>query len=544
VKWSRAIWSSTPAMLRCNRAAASKAIWVLFSGNAVIESGGVVEGDLTVWSGNATVYGTVDGDIAAMSGNITLEDGAVVGGDVSSFSGNIKRSSAVSVDGDVVSGITKGVPWWQSGKINLPEMPAVPAAPDAPNAPSVVVDGNEGRSFFERVIFLIGRLLFAAVVTVAVSLLSVAVFSVRPNALTAAYGRMREKMRSTFVLGAVTNFGLLIAMRALFAVGFCFAPIAVITFLGLAALAVMGYGIVARLVGGRVLTAFRRGDSDVEPKPTLEVAAGAFFLTAILGLLSAITASTWVFVIGALLVSAPGVGALILPWIEKVRNRKTQDLTSPGAHTAAATGAASASAFGNKYPMHSAPATATSATPAVKPYAPARPVQPVAYGSTPAAPLANPLTAEEVTAKTAPVATTDLSVIDAAPTAGAATGASGDWVLEPPTSLQQGATALPYSLELPEAATPAPASTPGVTVEDLVQAADADKAAQDAVKAAEVASRERAVDVSIGDDLTRITGLGKSSERKLKAQVSSPLPNSPPSLPRLLPPFWVCRWKR
>ncbi len=253
---------------------------VLFSGNAVIESGGVVEGDLTVWSGNATVYGTVDGDIAAMSGNITLEDGAVVGGDVSSFSGNIKRSSAVSVDGDVVSGITKGVPWWQSGKINLPEMPAVPAAPDAPNAPSVVVDGNEGRSFFERVIFLIGRLLFAAVVTVAVSLLSVAVFSVRPNALTAAYGRMREKMRSTFVLGAVTNFGLLIAMRALFAVGFCFAPIAVITFLGLAALAVMGYGIVARLVGGRVLTAFRRGDSDVEPKPTLEVAAGAFFLTA------------------------------------------------------------------------------------------------------------------------------------------------------------------------------------------------------------------------------------------------------------------------
>jgi predicted flap endonuclease-1-like 5' DNA nuclease len=55
-----------------------------------------------------------------------------------------------------------------------------------------------------------------------------------------------------------------------------------------------------------------------------------------------------------------------------------------------------------------------------------------------------------------------------------------------------------------------------VSVEDLVKAADADRAAADAVKAAEVAARDRAVDVTIGDDLTKITGLGKSSERKLK----------------------------
>jgi len=506
---------------------------VLFSGNAVIESGAVVEGDLTVWSGNVTVHGTVEGDIAAMSGNITLEDGAVVGGGVSSFSGNIERNGSVSVDGDVVSGISKGVPFWQSGKVNLPDMPeipdmpAIPDAPSAPDAPVIPAGRGESFSFFERVIFLIGRLLFAAVVTVAVSLLSVAVFSVRPNALTAGFGRMREKLGRAFALGAATNFGLLLAMQALFAVGFCFAPIAVITFLGLVALVVMGYGIVARLVGGRVLTAFNRTDSGIERKPALEIAAGAFVLTAALGFLSAITASTWVFFIGVLLLSAPGVGALIMPWIERVRNRKTQDLTSPGARTAAAGSAANASAFGTKYPMPAAAgAAAAGAATVVKPYAPARPVQPVAYASAPVAPAApatNPLSAEDVSAKSATSAAADLSAIDlsAIDTAPSATSAapvsSGEWVLEPPTSLQQDtASAAPYSLELPEAATPAPAGTPGVTVEDLVQAADADKAAQDAVKAAEVAARERAVDVSVGDDLTRIVGLGKSSERKLK----------------------------
>jgi predicted flap endonuclease-1-like 5' DNA nuclease len=132
--------------------------------------------------------------------------------------------------------------------------------------------------------------------------------------------------------------------------------------------------------------------------------------------------------------------------------------------------------------------------------------------------VANPLSAEDTAARATSAAATDLGAIDNAPASTAAASATGsDWVLEPPTSLQQGAaSAAPYKLELPEAVAPAAAGTPGVTVEDLVQAANAEKMAQDAVKAAEVAARERAVDVSVGDDLTRITGLGKSSERKLK----------------------------
>lgn len=486
---------------------------VLFSGNAVIEAGGVVEGDLTVWSGNVTVHGTVEGDIAAMSGNIFLEDGAVVEGNVSSFSGNIQRSGAVSIQGDVVSGISKGVPFWSSSSAALTdaldsiEVSDASTASEASDASSFEASSGSSRSntsFFERVIFLIGRLIFAAVVTVAVSLLSVALFSIRPNSLTAALGRMRESLGGSFVLGAVTNFGLLIAMRALFAVGFCFAPIAVITLLGLVALVTLGYGVVGRLVGGRMLDALHRSGDGAERKPALEVAAGTFAMTGVIALLSAITASSWVFFIGVLLASAPGVGALILPWVDKVRNRKSQDLTSPGPRPVSP----ASGAFGSKYPMPASAEDATAAAKAVvKPYAPARPIQPAPFDSAPAA-------AQGSTPQAA-TGSVDLSAVDVTSAVASATVAEGEWVLEPPTSLQ-GGTSSAEALTLPEASAPAPAGTPGITVEDLVQAADADRAARDAVKAAETAARERAIDVSIGDDLTRITGLGKSSERKLK----------------------------
>lgn len=74
---------------------------------------------------------------------------------------------------------------------------------------------------------------------------------------------------------------------------------------------------------------------------------------------------------------------------------------------------------------------------------------------------------------------------------------------------------MPVDLSLPEQEAPYQAD-PTLSVEDLVAAADADTAArQDAAARAE---RERMarVDTSRGDDFTRIRGLGRAAERKLK----------------------------
>ncbi len=62
-----------------------------YFGNVVVEPGEVVEGDLTVVFGNATIEGTVDGDVNVVGGDATIAPGAIVSGHVNTAGGSVVR---------------------------------------------------------------------------------------------------------------------------------------------------------------------------------------------------------------------------------------------------------------------------------------------------------------------------------------------------------------------------------------------------------------------------------------------------------------------
>ncbi len=69
-------------------------------GELVVESGGEIDGDVTVFGGNATIAGNIDGDMVVFGGSVILS--GEVDGDLVTFGGNLDVTSAGHVDGDCV----------------------------------------------------------------------------------------------------------------------------------------------------------------------------------------------------------------------------------------------------------------------------------------------------------------------------------------------------------------------------------------------------------------------------------------------------------
>jgi hypothetical protein len=81
-----------------------------YVGSVVVPPGQVVEGDLDVLFGNATIEGTVDGDVNVVGGNIDMRSGTVTG-------------QAHAVLGSVVQSV---VPWAPDDQMPV----TIPSAPD------------------------------------------------------------------------------------------------------------------------------------------------------------------------------------------------------------------------------------------------------------------------------------------------------------------------------------------------------------------------------------------------------------------------------
>jgi len=75
---------------------------VRFFGDVIIEENEVMDGDVVIMKGSASVKGEVDGDIVAIFGNIDLDSTGYVMGDVVSVGGKIYREPGSYVGGDVV----------------------------------------------------------------------------------------------------------------------------------------------------------------------------------------------------------------------------------------------------------------------------------------------------------------------------------------------------------------------------------------------------------------------------------------------------------
>jgi len=61
-------------------------------GNVIVEQGQVVDGDVTVIGGDATIAGTVNGDVNVVGGDIVERPGATITGHVNTVGGDIART--------------------------------------------------------------------------------------------------------------------------------------------------------------------------------------------------------------------------------------------------------------------------------------------------------------------------------------------------------------------------------------------------------------------------------------------------------------------
>lgn len=487
---------------------------VVYSGDAEVQTGAEVTGDLTAWAGDISVDGRVGGNVTALAGDVDLGGGASVGGDVSSLGGEVDRSESATVEGNVLGG-KQAFSGHKFGGIP-PLAPLAPMAPAAPMMGGAAAQSTAGISFFSHFFALVGRLFGAFFLTILATLAAMVVYTMRPTMVEQAQKAMRANLPRSFALGITVNVALWLAMRLL-GIAFCLRLIAVVPALALIVLVAVGLAVIGRSLGQRLLPSAQASDR----RPVLDVALGAFLVGGAIALFGAIFGGIvgTLTVLVALVVTAPAVGAFVEPWVENYRNRRAVDLSAPGAG-------------GGK------------AAPPVPPVPPVPPTSPVA----PAQPQPQPWAMQDVpivaAAAAAPVQETRVSTepeIDLSAVEGEAIGLRIDDAGAASTpltavdtvsavSIEEGAADLlkadeapmsadagVYTFTLPESQ-PTSDDASGLTVDDLVTASDADVAAAQAAEAARRAEAQRAAgEPPAGDDFTRIQGVGRSADRKLRA---------------------------
>ena len=75
---------------------------VRFFGDATIESNEIIEGEVVVMKGTATLRGEINGDVVAIFGDVDIDSSAYVSGNVVSVGGKINKSPGAYVGGDVI----------------------------------------------------------------------------------------------------------------------------------------------------------------------------------------------------------------------------------------------------------------------------------------------------------------------------------------------------------------------------------------------------------------------------------------------------------
>lgn len=83
----------------------------VLGGNADLQVGSQVNGDVTLMGGNLQVAGRIEGNIMILGGNASLEETAVVTGDVSTVGGNLQRAPGAEIGGEVNSDLRRSFPF-------------------------------------------------------------------------------------------------------------------------------------------------------------------------------------------------------------------------------------------------------------------------------------------------------------------------------------------------------------------------------------------------------------------------------------------------
>ncbi|MDX1662844.1 MAG: polymer-forming cytoskeletal protein [Candidatus Promineifilaceae bacterium] len=179
----------------------------LFEENLLVEKGGTVNGNVTIFEGNAEIAGVVAGDVAIFDGDLTLSgsisgDLVVVGGDVEIEEGALLYGDCAAIGGDVEDA---------SASISCVDVTAALPAFVAPMRPQEVQPSLSEMPRVERPPLFsttIGRLFVelseAVGQSLVLGLLALVVTAVFPRHLARVSETIREKPAASGAVGLLT----------------------------------------------------------------------------------------------------------------------------------------------------------------------------------------------------------------------------------------------------------------------------------------------------------------------------------------------------
>ena len=109
-----------------------------YEGDAAIEAGDVVEGDVAVLDGDLQLAGRVDGDLVIVNGSVALGADAAVTGDVIVVGGDIRGQEEASVTGEIVIFAEPVSHCRRADRVDVTGVCGALADADAPGAPMEV----------------------------------------------------------------------------------------------------------------------------------------------------------------------------------------------------------------------------------------------------------------------------------------------------------------------------------------------------------------------------------------------------------------------
>jgi predicted flap endonuclease-1-like 5' DNA nuclease/cytoskeletal protein CcmA (bactofilin family) len=266
----------------------------VYSGDIEVEEGGVVDGSVTSLSGDVQIDGTVGGSVSAMSGDVELGDNAVVAGDISVVSGRIKERAGARVDGSLLRGPDIKWPF-------PPKVPGVPGLVMQEPAPPV-----REMTLAARVLDWVGRGMLAALLLGLAVGGAAATMALRPQWVDNVQSTLRRQSALSFATGLIINVVLVAFISVLYFL-ICFAPLASLLAVALAALNIVGFAAVGDEIGRRMMAR-----SNAHWPPVANVAIGVFVPGAVLALLWWFGGCFAFFAyLGAIVFGSFGVGALV-----------------------------------------------------------------------------------------------------------------------------------------------------------------------------------------------------------------------------------------
>jgi hypothetical protein len=303
---------------------------VIFGEDFVLESGGVLKGDLIVFGGDVTleknsqvkgsvmvtggeaeIAGKVKGDVVIFGGDLKLESTASVGGDAAVFGGDLEIEEGAVVKGELIEGLGSfPLPFGPLEPPKLPEPPRAPEPPKPPRPPTPYIPPRTPRrftiglcreTFFESTfgtLFGFIKTVFVSLILTVLALLTVLFL---PRQVVQVGDVILNYPWHSLAWGLLTLI-VGVGLGALLIITVCLSPGGVLVWLAILIAGLFGWVAIGLLVGEKLLVALKLE----EPVPVVAAVIGVLLISLLawspccIGL---------IFVVGA---GSLGLGAVVL----------------------------------------------------------------------------------------------------------------------------------------------------------------------------------------------------------------------------------------